>query len=419
MALIDFIGNGSSGSFASPDIDSQNSVANAASRLSVNETAGITLKVHKYPLFIDRGKQNSKIEETVRECIRFTVVKQGGVTFKQGDLEKARKAGIKKTRLGLTGIIDSASSKLQQITQGVIAGKITQREQRERFESIANQFNTANEDRDALDANVDNVPVLAVGLAFGKDKLAEARQPFQNLEHCFLYMPASVVYSEGATWGAESLGAGGNAIKEMIKGQSDIGKILGDFGAGMAPIIAKAAAVAAGAAVAGVFGALSTAVLGGGIVAGASVAARIVQNPYEEQLFSGIPFRVFNFSFEFIATSKTEFKEVSKIINMFREHSRPTFSIDKDLSNNSQNEALYSYPNEFAIEFMHLNDSDVFERNEFLPKIHNCVLTNITTNFAPDGWIAHEEGEPVSIITQLAFTETKKNTRNDIVKGGY
>ena len=108
--------------------------------------------------------------------------------------------------------------------------------------------------------------------------------------------------------------------------------------------------------------------------------------------------------------------KVSKILKMFRKHSRPTFSIDADADGN-QNEALYSYPNEFAIEFMHLNESDVFVRNKYLPKLHNCVLTNITTNFAPDGWLAHDKGEPVSIVVQLAFTETIKNTANDIDKG--
>ena len=43
---------------------------------------------HKYPLPIDRGKQKSKEEESIREAIRFTAVKQGGVTFKSGDAKK-------------------------------------------------------------------------------------------------------------------------------------------------------------------------------------------------------------------------------------------------------------------------------------------------------------------------------------------
>ena len=262
----------------------------------------------------------------------------------------------------------------------------------------------------------DNLGIVPIGVELFKTGIKRARQPETDLEHCFLYMPPSVVYNEGATWGMEAIGSMGNAVKQMIKGQGDIGNILSEFGQGMAAPIAKAAAVGVGAKVAGVFGALGTALGGGGIVSGISQAARIVQNPYEEQLFSGIPFRVFNFNFEFIATSETEFKEVTKIIKMFRAHSRPTFTIDADADGN-QSEALYSYPNEFKIEFMHLNEADVFQRNEHLPRLHNCVLTNITTNYAPDGWVAHEKGEPSSVVVQLAFTETKKNTRDEIEEG--
>ena len=50
------------------DIDSRNSVANRASRLTVAGTSTAT-KIYKYPLFVDRGNQNTKVEETARECI--------------------------------------------------------------------------------------------------------------------------------------------------------------------------------------------------------------------------------------------------------------------------------------------------------------------------------------------------------------
>jgi hypothetical protein len=95
---------------------------------------------------------------------------------------------------------------------------------------------------------------------------------------------------------------------------------------------------------------------------------------------------------------------------------------------------LYSYPNEFAIKFLHLESFEGFQfgdgsdagsdasntrfvENTNLPKLHNCVLTNITTNYAPDGWKAHKGGEPNLINVQLAFTETKKNTRTNIEEG--
>tara|TARA_Y100000310_G_C20704023_1_gene833075 strand:+ start:15435 stop:16682 length:1248 start_codon:yes stop_codon:yes gene_type:complete len=401
-------------SFAHQDIDSPNSVAGAAvTRLAVNGTSTAT-KIHKYPLFIDRGKQNSKIEETARECIRFTAVKQGGVTFKNGDLEAARKSALAGEKARLEGMVNTSSMNLMNLWHSTTLRPT--KEVQEKIDAANNIMSTAQEKRQELTDDPDNLRLLPLGIEFGKQVLARARTTAQNVEHCFLYMPASVVYNEGATWGMESIGAMGNAAKSLIKGKGDIGSILSDFGAGMAAPVAKAAALGVGAKIAGAFGALGVALGGGGVVSGMSQATRVVQNPYEEQLFSGIPFRVFNFNFEFIATSKTEFQEVARIIKMFRSHSRPTFSIDADADGN-QSEALYSYPNEFSIEFMHLSESDVFQRNEHLPRLHNCVLTNITTNYAPDGWSAHEDGEPASIVVQLAFTETKKNTRHEVEEG--
>ena len=112
-------------------------------------------------------------------------------------------------------------------------------------------------------------------------------------------MPTSVVYNEGATWGQQALESTGNLAKQLVQGKSDIGSILSEFGTGMAPMIARMAGVGLGAVVGKVFGALAVAVGGGGIVSGISKAARIVQNPYEEQLFNGIDFRTFTFDFAF------------------------------------------------------------------------------------------------------------------------
>ena len=411
------IGNGSSGSYAHPDIDSQRSVAKSGSRLNIG--ASTSTIVHKYPLFLDRGKQSTKIEETARECIRFTVVKQGGVTLKSDDYERSREDALKADIAGHTKTIDGDTSTLYKLYNQVSGlTESAAEEKMEKIDALKNKIAHATGKRAVLQGpdGKDALDLWTVGDHLVRRTFGRARTPAKAVEHCFLYMPPSVVYNEGATWGMESVGAMGNAVKQMIKGKGDIGSILADFGAGVAAPVAKAMAIGVGVKIAGAFGGLATALGGGGVVSGISQAARVVQNPYEEQLFAGIPFRVFNFSFEFIATRKTEFEEVSKIITMFRKHSRPTFTIEA-AADGTQSEAFYSYPNEFNIEFMHLSEADVFQRNEHLPRIHNCVLTNITTNYAPDGWQAHEDGEPASIVVQLAFTETKKNTRHDVEEG--
>ena len=57
--------------------------------------------------------------------------------------------------------------------------------------------------------------------------------------------------------------------------------------------------------------------------------------------------------------------------------------------------------------------------NDDLPKIHNCVCTNVSTNYTPEGfWVALKDGRSVSYGLSLAFTETIKITQQD-VKAGY
>ena len=423
MPEIDNIGNGSTGFFdaSTENIESLNRIAGGevsavgSSRLTVRGSANST-KIYKYPIFIDRGKQNSKVEEIARECIRFTVVKQGGVSFKSKDAENLRKGALGQANQRIQGEIDKESNSLR-----TRLGNVPIEEQASVIANSNRRVNDLRGERARVEAG-DIGPVQA-GDLFNrqtattiKTVFGRAREEEQFLEHCFLYMPTSVVFSEGATWGQESLGAMGNATKELIRGKGDIGKILSDFGTGIVPNLAKAAAIGVGGAIAGAFGAIATAVGGGGVSTGVGLGTRIAQNPYEEQLFTGVPFRVFNFNFEFIATSYREYQEVQKIITMFRAHSRPTFAIESG-NEGSLNESLYSYPNEFAIDFLHLDEDDTYKTNNNLPRLHNCVLTNITTNFAPDGWQAHEDGEPVTIVVQLAFTEVKKNTRVDVERG--
>lgn len=424
MPEIDNIGNGSSGSFdavTGSDIDSRASVARQSNRLTVEGTATGN-KIYKYPLFLDRGKQATQVDEQARECIRFTVVKQGGASFKNGDLERLRQASIDAGIKRRSGTIRRLELENAFGGPGFAAGEAPSIEE-QRARANANNSTISNLRNERADLEQGNIGTLTPedflrggGTQFLRDQQSRTSADPQNLEHCFLYMPPSVIFTEGATWGQEAMGALGNAAKNLIRSKGDVGKILSEFGQGVATPLAQAAAVGAGGAIAGVFGAVATAIGGQGITSGVGAGLRVAQNPYEEQLFQGIPFRVFNFTFDFVATSYEEFQEVQNIIKMFRSHSRPTFTIERDRDGN-QSEALYSYPNEFAISFMHLADDDIYKENKFLPKLHNCVLTNISTNFAPDGWIAHEDGEPINIVVQLAFTETKKNTRVDIERG--
>ena len=65
-----------------------------------------------------------------------------------------------------------------------------------------------------------------------------------------------------------------------------------------------------------------------------------------------------------------------------------------------------------------MNAGGSFIKNESIPSIHNCVCTNVSTNYSPEGfWVALRDGRPVSYTLSLAFTETKKITQQDVYLG--
>lgn len=377
--------------------------------LKTNDNNGA--RVYKYPLFIQSDDSSSfrQDEEIAQECIRFTAVKQGGVSIDSQESDRVRRDTGNSITTRQNGRLNAARN-LANSTIG------TDRERAARqnaFEQISNQTNEVT--NRVSSGNFDDA-TLSTGGDIIRNFLARQSEninkPEVDLEQCFLYMPPSIVYNEGAVWGKASLGAAGNALASAVKG-GDVTDILKDFGIGIAPEAGMAIALGATHKIGGLLSAAGLGAIGQGVPGAIGQTARVAQNPYEEQLFQGIDFRVFSFQFDFNPVSQPEYQEVKKIITMFRKNSKPTFTLGGD------SQALYSYPNEFRIEFLHLNPSgEFYSINDALPKIHNCVLTNITTNYTPDQWRSHIDGTPNSIMIQLAFTETVKITQSDI-DGGY
>ena len=77
------------------------------------------------------------------------------------------------------------------------------------------------------------------------------------------------------------------------------------------------------------------------------------------------------------------------------------------------------YPSEFIIEFLHGQDGNV-ERNENLPRIGACALTNVKVTYGPDGYfntMKGTKGKPSEITMELAFTELEVLTGQHIQDG--
>ena len=402
------IGNGNRGTMSdmfkeSPQEQEQNSEVTVV-------TTKKTLTAHKFPSNIDQPAKNDKENPAICEVIHFEVYKKGGISFSresEASAIKAREENKKANKLAynklgekpiLNGSGKAVATKIEE-KSAYEARLKTWEEARAKFSPRAE-----GDDRNLGQAAMDVI----------QEQLNNMRTPKETIEHCFLYMPASVTYSEGANWASEDLGAVGNAISTGLKNTGGgVSNMLKNFGAGAGAEIAQAAAVGIGAAAAGIVGMLGMGAMLGGIGAGLKSAGRVAQNPYAEQLFNGVDFRSFSFEFVFTATNKEEYGQIRNIIKMFRKNSRPGYLTHdgKDI------DALYTFPNEFGIFFKTMRNGK-YVKNEHLPKLHDCVCTKVDTNFAPGGqWLAHHDGEPISISLSLGFTETQKNAQREIEAG--
>ena len=229
-----------------------------------------------------------------------------------------------------------------------------------------------------------------------------------------VYLPIAFTASDTFTYDSPSLGSAGAILNNALSGANGaasdvIGNAVGDFinlfkGAGgtSANSLAK-------------LGAARLAKRGPTEVGdGAAAALRVTADPNIRTLFRGVAVRQFAFQFKFIAKNKKEAAEIKAIIKRLRFYSYPE-SIQFSGTNDTAISVGFKYPHPFVIrtEFVD-EDGNVFKVG---PKIKECYLTSISTNFNPSTMAFHRDGEPVEIDLSLNFTEETTLNKTDILDG--
>jgi hypothetical protein len=129
-------------------------------------------------------------------------------------------------------------------------------------------------------------------------------------------------------------------------------------------------------------------------------------NPQSQSLFQGIHFRTFNMSFTFTPRSAREAEKVKEIITLFRTYAAPTIQWQAA-------GFFYTPPGIFNLTF--LKDG---KENPNINKLQDSVLTTVDVNYAPIGWSAHQDGQPVQTTMDLSFQEIVLVDRA-LIKQGY
>tara|TARA_B100001250_G_scaffold238596_1_gene205043 strand:- start:318 stop:1496 length:1179 start_codon:yes stop_codon:yes gene_type:complete len=130
-------------------------------------------------------------------------------------------------------------------------------------------------------------------------------------------------------------------------------------------------------------------------------------NPRMELAFQSVPFRNFQFEFDFAPKNQKEVESVNKIMQLFKFHMQPDVSNEKYLITPSEFQIMYYYRDKV---------------NTYLPKISRCVLTDMSIDYAPEGVFHTFKADPqgaMPVISKLTltFSETEIMTKQTISDG--
>lgn len=257
-----------------------------------------------------------------------------------------------------------------------------------------------------------------------------------------MYMPDSLNVDYNLSYTESSL-------QEIFGAGKFLGGAVADFAAAnrgswadksnFTNLYGKGLAVAASTAVSGKFGPLGPGNDFGTFVGNAT---KTVLNPQVQLLFKGVGLRTFQFEFTFTPTSSKEAQMVERIINAFQFYSAPALL--------GKSEQFLQPPQVFDINFAFTGGSGVANAvSSFFKNIgtniltsqvsgaifgssqidaksnpakiykiyHPCVLKDISIDYAPNGWAAYADGQPVQSRMTLTFQETDIVTKKDIRPG--
>ena len=106
-------------------------------------------------------------------------------------------------------------------------------------------------------------------------------------------------------------------------------------------------------------------------------------------------------------SSENESNSMKNIIKKLRMYSSPELS-------QAANGLFFNAPAQWAIKFYHNG-----QENTNIPKIRQCVLSDISVNFTPAGeWSTFKNGHPVSAVLHLKFIEMEI-IHSKLVDEGY
>jgi hypothetical protein len=137
-----------------------------------------------------------------------------------------------------------------------------------------------------------------------------------------------------------------------------------------------------------------------GVRSGAQIGMGTTLNKNVTTEFTGVGVRSFNFVFKFVSKSEEETLVIKNIIETFRSNLYPV-----------GNFISLQYPPTWNIQFLNgVSGNDI----PYLPKIFECYLKGLSSNFNPSANVWRKGGSPIETDVTVQFVESRALTYEDI-----
>lgn len=230
----------------------------------------------------------------------------------------------------------------------------------------------------------------------------------------YVPIPVGITFSDAASYNEAELGIIGGlsmtAARNMSAGAA--GGLEGVLSGALETGRNALGSVGTRDIIAGVVRAASIGGVSNEIQSGVAIGMGTTLNKNVTTEFTGVGTRLFSFSFKFVSKSVNETNIIKNIIEAFRSNLYPM-----------GNFISLRYPPTWNIQFLeavveenanskltNLDGTDI----SYLPKIFECYLKNVTSNFNPTANVWRRDGSPIETDVTVEFIESRALTYEDI-----
>ena len=211
----------------------------------------------------------------------------------------------------------------------------------------------------------------------------------ENDAYIVLPIPQALQFSDSAAYNNSELGFQGSMVLNAGRSNSASDAVSNVTGQAL-NAIPKSLQEAAGL--------LGSNLLKGEFKSAVGIATGTTLNKNIVTEFSGVSTRQFGFQFKLVSTSAQESRIIKEMIETFRKGLYP-----------EGNSLQLRYPPTWYINFKK-DGKDI----EYIPRIFETYLTNMSTSYNSSLNLFHEDGSPVEVDLNITFMESRALTLDDI-----